>query len=126
MDIDKILELFCLISGLSSDAANTQKIFCENSLSNITENLKLNANTTQYDARLNFLAAALAYYEYKLFEVSREEVAITDTSNIVNLASSIFNEKKIELLAIHTACKMSISQCESVLQDKNFLVLSIL
>lgn len=103
MNLEKILEKFSIISGITSPEEIAPWItVCEDAYIDIKTNLKDDVDLEKHSRRLNSAAASLAFYRYVLYQASSGahtftagEIRIrTDIKTSVKLAHNVWLDAK--------------------------------
>lgn len=74
METSKIIAQFCLLTGLSEEESKQWEDFCSQAAKEILNSLKSTVNPNEYEEKLCYLAASLAFYRYSLKLASSDDV----------------------------------------------------
>ena len=82
MDIENIISVFSRLSGSDEETSVNFRFMCETAKDYITAHLKPNSDTSSCGSKLEFAAAALAYYRYILWSDTEngENITVGDIS----------------------------------------------
>lgn len=67
MNIENIIEIFRRLSGVNAEDTVKLRFMCENTFEYVNAHIKSGADIAGFSGRLEFAAAALAYYRYVLW-----------------------------------------------------------
>lgn len=104
MNTQEVLERFLLIANLSINESAKWTPICSDAVAEIESKLKTDIDKIQNGRRLTAAAAALSFYKYIIYNAagsgvesfSAGDISIKEnTSQKIELASSIWNESKI-------------------------------
>ena len=96
MDIENIISVFSRLSGSDEETSVNFRFMCETAKDYITAHLKPNSDKSSCGSKLEFAAAALAYYRYILWSITESGGDITVGDVSVKSSSSILaNAQKI-------------------------------
>lgn len=116
MNIENVVDIFSHLSSLTAEDILKFRFMCENAMDNVNSYLKKNINTSDYDGRLCFAAATLAYYRYVLWtltEGGNGEVKMGDFS-VKPVASS-------QLDAAAKLCEGAFDAIKEITNDIGFV-----
>ncbi len=103
MNIEAVIERFSIVAKLSIEETSPWIEICKDSVGEIKNNLKNNADTESNSRRLESAAAALSFYKYALYRASVSgmeyfsagELKIkNDPNSSVKIAATIWKEAK--------------------------------
>lgn len=82
MDIENIISVFSRLSGIDEESSVMLRFICENTQDYIISHLKPDADICGCSSKLEFAAAALAYYRYILWSDTEngENITVGDIS----------------------------------------------
>ena len=83
MNIENVVDIFSRLSSLKAEDILKFRFMCETAMDNVNSYIKKDIDTSDYDGRLCFAAATLAYYRYVLWtltEGANGEVKMGDFS----------------------------------------------
>ena len=82
MDIENIISIFSRLSGIDEESSVTLRFSCENTRSYIISHIKPDIDICGCSGKLEFAAAALAYYRYILWSDTEngENITVGDIS----------------------------------------------
>lgn len=70
MNIENVVDIFSRLSSLSAEDILKFRFMCETAMYNVNSYIKKDIDMSDYDGRLCFAAAALAYYRYILWSLT--------------------------------------------------------
>ena len=110
------MRIFCRLSGLDYEEAADFRFMCDTALSYIMSRIKHGSDTRCYGGRINFAAAALAYYRYVLW-------SLTDgAANEVKVGEiSVKHGGSSELEAADRLCREALADLGEILESENFV-----
>ncbi len=97
MNIERVLEIFGSLTGLSEDNIHKYRSLCELSAKHLQEMLK-DGEESDDGGRVDFAAAALAYYRYVLWsvtdggDVTVGDVSVKNSSGRLAGAEALYKE----------------------------------
>lgn len=82
MNIENIISVFSRLSGSDEETSVNFRFMCENAQDHIISHIKPNSDTSSCGSKLEFAAAALAYYRYILWSVAESggDITVGDVS----------------------------------------------
>lgn len=83
LKIENVMDMFRRLSGLDTETVLKFRFMCDSALDGIRTKLKSDRNIEAYSGRIEFAAAALAYYRYVLWSVSEnsgEDITVGEIS----------------------------------------------
>lgn len=96
MDIENIISVFSRLSGSDEETSVNFRFMCENAKDYILSHLKPKSDMASCCGKLEFAAAALAYYRYILWSVAESGGDITVGDVSVKSSSAVLaNAQKI-------------------------------
>lgn len=116
MDIEKIVQIFCRLSGIDSEDAVGFRFMCETALSYVMSHIKHDADTRGCGGRINFAAAALAYYRYVLWSLTDGQLNEVKVGDI-----SVKRTGNRELDAADKLCREAFSNISDILENDEFV-----
>ncbi len=116
MNIEEIIRIFCRLSGLDCEEAVDFRFMCDTALSYILSRIKAGTDIKCYGGRINFAAAALAYYRYVLWSLTDGVVNEVKVGDI-----SVKHEKISELNAADKLCREAFSDLKDILTNDDFV-----
>lgn len=120
MNIETILQLFCRLSGLDTAAVSENRFLCETALDLIQSRLDPEADLSGCGSRLNYAAAALAYYRYVLKNLTDGDLSEIKVGEISAKSSASREAEAAEKL-----CKDAFDGIRSLLQQEGFVFTSV-
>ncbi len=116
MNMEEILRIFCRLSGLDYEDAADFRFMCDTALSYIRARIKHGSDIEFYGGRINFAAAALAYYRYVLW-------SLTDgVANEINVGEiRVKHGGSSELEAADKLCRETFADLGDILESENFV-----
>ncbi len=114
--MEEIIRIFCRLSGLDHEEAADFRFMCDTALSYIMSRIKRGTDMRCYGGRINFAAAALAYYRYVLW-------SLTDgAANEVKVGEiSVKHGGSSELEAADRLCREALADLGEILESENFV-----
>ena len=114
MDIENIISVFSRLSGSDEETSVNFRFMCENAKDYIISHLKPDSDVNSCCGKLEFAAAALAYYRYILWSITESGGDITVGDISVKSSSSILaNAQKI--------CEQAFSDISDVFDNGYFV-----
>lgn len=95
MNIENVMDIFRKLSGLDTKNVLKFRFMCDSALDGLTAKLRSDKNLNAYSGRIEFAAAALAYYRYVLWSLAEgigEDITVGEIS--VKKASSSSEQLK--------------------------------
>ncbi len=120
MNIENIIEIFCRLSGISAENVSGFRFLCENALMYVQSRLKPDADVTGGGSRINYAAAALAYYRYILLNVTGGDIGEIKVGDISTKSSSAK-----ELEAADKFCRDAFEDIAEFLENNEFIFTSV-
>ncbi len=116
MNIEKIIEIFGRLAGLEADEATDFRFMCESSVGYITSRLKPGVDIRHRCSRLEFAAAALAYYRFILWRLTdggSNEIKVGEISVKENGTKQLEGSEQL--------CKEAFSAISDILETTDFV-----
>ncbi len=116
MNIETIIEIFGRLAGLEAEEATDFRFMCESSVGYITSRLKSGVDISHRCSRLEFAAAALAFYRFILWRLTdggSNEVKVGDISVKESAANQIDAAEQL--------CKEAFSAINDILEPTDFV-----
>lgn len=115
MKSENILSIFSRLSGIDEENSVTFRFICETAQNYILSHLKPHTDMGSCSGRLEFAAAALAYYRYLLWSVTENGDSITiGEVSVKNTASD-------KLSAAVSICEQAFADISDVFDNGNFV-----
>lgn len=114
MNIERVLEIFTGLSGLSEDSVFPLRFLCETAAEHIADRTRSGAEG-EYGGRLEFAAAALAYYRYILWSMTdggAGDITVGDIS-LKNGGNRLEYAERL--------CREAFSELSGILDDNGFV-----
>lgn len=116
MNMEEIIRIFCRLSGLDYEEATDFRFMCDTALAYIMSRIKKGTDTKCCGSRINFAAAALAYYRYVLWSLTDGVV------NEINVGEIRVKHGGVsELEAADRLCREAFNDLKDILEDENFV-----
>ena len=116
MDIEKIMDIFCRLSGLGQESAIAYRSFCETAADYVGFRLSDKVNMHICGGRAEYAAAALAYYRYTL--------AVLTDGNASEVKIAGTTVKSVGMDAVDAAeklCRDAFDRLQDCLEDNSFV-----
>ncbi|MBR2177148.1 MAG: hypothetical protein IJ861_09425 [Clostridia bacterium] len=116
MDIEKVFAIFCRLSGLNEEESVGLRFICESSLDHVRSRLKCGVDIRHFCGRIEYAAAALAYYRYVLWGMTDgagNEIKVGDIS--------VKGRGIAQLEAAEKFCKEAFDSLSSIISDNHFV-----
>lgn len=116
MNIEKVIDIFTRLSSLEPSDVIKFRFMCETATEYLNSHIKQDIDTSGYDGRLCFAAAALAYYRFILWSVTDsngEEIKIGEVS------VKPITDKQIT--AVEKLCADAFDSIGEILTDDGFV-----
>lgn len=114
MNIENIISVFSRLSGIDQESSVTLRFICENTFNYILSHLKPDADICRCSSKLEYAAAALAYYRYILWH---------DTENGENITVGDISVKSSadRLEKAYTIYRQAVSDISDIFDDGGFV-----
>lgn len=115
MNIENVIEIFRRLSGIDAKSTVQLRFFCENAFEYINSHIRNGANIDGYGSRLEFAAAAAAYYRYILWSLTDGG---SDNIKVGEISISGSGTKQLE--AAEKLCNSALNDIGSIFENENF------
>ncbi len=116
MDIERIYNIFCRLTGLDEDSGMKYFNFCTNAADHVAYRLSDSVNDPKCSSRAEFAAAALANYRYALSVLTDgtgSEIKVGDITMKNDAAGAVAAAEKL--------CREAFDDLKGYLTDEGFV-----